>query len=209
MGIRDERRRETMEKILADADRQLIAGGPEALSLREIARSLGLASSAIYRYVSSRDELLTLLIVRSYNALADAVESTHNSKESPEQQLRDLCSAVRAWALAHPQHYGLLYGTPVPGFQATAVTIEPGTRVLLQLAEVLRAFDGAPEVSATFVEVVGKETDISPEIVARAAVAWSALLGAISSEVFGYPGPELAEVSDELFAIVVEKIISG
>lgn len=209
MGIREQRRRETMEKILADADRQLIDGGPAALSVREIARSLGLASSAMYRYVSSRDELLTLMIDRSYAELADAVEDSLDREDSPEQQLRSLCHAVRGWARAHPQHYGLLYGTPVPVFHAPQTTVESGSRVLFLLADILQNLGGAPQVSADFEKVTARETDIAPEAVARTALAWSALLGAISSEVFGYLGPGFTDVSDELFELVVERIVAG
>ena len=73
-GLRARNRAALMVAITEEANRQLLEVGPAALSVRSVARELGMASSAIYRYVSSRDELLTLLIVDGYNDMADAVE---------------------------------------------------------------------------------------------------------------------------------------
>ena len=75
---RQRQHRETMADILRIAHQQLAREGAAALSLRAIARELGLVSSAIYRYVPSRDELLTLLIEESYNAFGDAVEAAES-----------------------------------------------------------------------------------------------------------------------------------
>ena len=74
-GIRAANRARLEGEILRLGREHLAQVGPAALSLRAIARDLGMASSAVYRYVASRDELLTLLIIESYDAMADAVEA--------------------------------------------------------------------------------------------------------------------------------------
>lgn len=201
-----------MGKIFADADRQLVAGGPAALSLREIARTLGISSSAMYRYVSSRDHLLTLMIERAFNELAAVVLASHDPGTSSELQLRALCYSVRAWALAHPQHYGLLYGTPVPGFKAPESTIEPGSKVLVLLAEILSTCGSQPQVSEKCARVIFREAGdwpFPPAVLAHTALVWSTLLGGISAEVFGSFGRGLADISDELFELLIERIVTS
>ena len=74
-GIRARNRAAIMAAITDSANRQLLEAGPSELSVRAVARELGMASSAIYRYVSSRDELLTLLIVGAFNDMAQSVEA--------------------------------------------------------------------------------------------------------------------------------------
>ena len=87
------------------------------LSLRAVARDMGMVSSAIYRYFASRDELLTALILDAYNALGEAVEAA-DAAVSDRHQLRArwlaATRAVRGWALANPAEYALVYGSPVP-----------------------------------------------------------------------------------------------
>jgi AcrR family transcriptional regulator len=77
-----------------------------------------MASSAIYRYFASRDELLTALIIDAYDALASAAEAAASRADLPGRWLA-ACHAVRAWALANPHEYALIYGSPVPGYHAT------------------------------------------------------------------------------------------
>ena len=105
--------------------------GAAALSVRAIARELGLASSALYRYYPSRDALLTRLIIEAYNELGETVEPTRPS--TPRDDLAGRyagdCHAVRDWACAHPHEYALIYGSPVPGYAAPDDTIDPAVRV--------------------------------------------------------------------------------
>jgi AcrR family transcriptional regulator len=128
-----------LEQIKAEALAQLAAEGAPALSLRQIARELGLVSSGLYRYFASRDELLTALIVDAYADLAQAVEVADTGLEPHEYRRRWLlrCLALRAWARSEPARYLLIYGSPVPGYQAPADTIAPAGAVILALLRVL------------------------------------------------------------------------
>ena len=186
--------------IVAEARRQVAEVGAGALSLRAVARELGMASSAMYRYFASRDELLTALIVEAYDALGvvaeDAAEATAADKAFVRWQT--VCRAIRRWAILHPHEYVLLYGSPVPGYQAPQVTLAPASRVTLALAGLLRdaqasgeldAFDG-PLVPRALASDVRPVAEVAlPGVPLPTAVAgllvWTQLFGQISFELFG------------------------
>lgn len=88
--------------------------------MRAVARDLGVVSSAVYRYVAGRDELLTLLVVDAYTEVADEVDAAlaREGKVSPLQRFVIIARTLRAWALREPARYALLYGSPVPGYDA-------------------------------------------------------------------------------------------
>lgn len=138
-------RAELTREIVEAARRDLVTAGPAGLSLRAVARDLGMVSSAIYRYFPSRDELLTRLIIDAYNAVGDAAEQADATvpREDYLGRWMALCHATRAWALAHPQEWALIYGSPVPGYRAPEHTIGPGTRVSIALTQVLNDALGA------------------------------------------------------------------
>src|SRR3954467_4058552 len=114
-----ERVRAELTADIADAARrQLAEVGAAALSLRAVARELGMASSAVYRYFPSRDDLLTRLIIDGYDDLGSAAEDADDPAAAPHDRWMAVCRAVRHWAVAHPYEYALLYGSPVPGYEA-------------------------------------------------------------------------------------------
>lgn len=183
----------------------LAVHGAAALSLRAVARDLGVVSSAVYRYVRSRDELLTLLVVDGYTELADAVDAALAAAPvDPAQGLRVLGRAVREWALAEPARYGLLFGTPVPGYQAPAEeTSPPGIRVIVALMRVIeRAYAAgvlaSPEpppviahpLSGDFAAIRAEfALEVPDWLLARGISVWTGLFGAVSFDVFDMYGP--------------------
>lgn len=210
---RERARQQTMADILSIGRAQLAVHGAAGLSMRAVARELGVVSSAVYRYVASRDELLTLLLVDGYNALGDTVDQAVDRVPSDDfsAQWRALGRAVREWALAEPARYGLLFGAPVPGYEAPAAqTTEPGTRVVLRLVRLIEdahkagALDGqmpgqipaqlpsrAPEQApaANFAAVRAElELEVPDAVLARGIQVWTALFGAVNFEVFGQYG---------------------
>src|SRR3954447_13767256 len=86
---------------------QLEAGGPPAVALNAIARELGVSGPALYRYFRNRDALLTELVLDAYDDLAKALAHAPS-----------LPDAYRAWALAQPHRYRLLFAAPFPGYDA-------------------------------------------------------------------------------------------
>ena len=104
-GTRARVRAELTREIADVARRHLASAGAAALSLRAVARELGMASSAVYRYFPSRDDLLTALIVDAYDALGDAAEARRApaaARDDLRGRWRAACRAVREWARRAP-----------------------------------------------------------------------------------------------------------
>jgi AcrR family transcriptional regulator len=198
-GARARARAETIEQIKTIARAHLAVDGPN-LSLRAVARDLGVVSSAVYRYFASRDELLTALILDAYSAMGAAVEDAE--AQVPRRDLNARWSAMgrasRDWARAHPHEYALLYGSPVPGYAAPMDTVVEAQRPLVVavaiLADgiergVLRApADRLPKAVRADVQRVRSYPGfrpIPPTLMARAMAVWSQLYGTISFELFG------------------------
>ena len=129
-GRRARLRAELVQEIKDEARRQVTESGAPALSLRAVARELGMVSSGIYRYFPSRDELLTALIIDAYNDIG-AAERADASCDRCDffGRWRAACGAARSWALEHPHEYALVYGSPVPGYRAPQDTVGPASRV--------------------------------------------------------------------------------
>lgn len=197
-----ERARAALTREIKDAaSHQLAVVGPSALSLRAVARELGMVSSALYRYFPSRDELLTALIIDAYDALGAAAEAGDAAarRDDFRGRWRETCRAVRAWACRHRHEYALVYGSPVLGYQAPQDTVAPAARVPLVLAGVLRDATTAGALRAgsddrPLAPVLAGQADrlaamIAPElpqpVIVRALIAWTQLFGMISFELFG------------------------
>jgi len=206
-GVRARRRDDVTRQVLEIGRQHLVEYGAAALSLRAVTRDLGMVSSAVYRYVASRDELLTLLVVDAYTELGDAVDArlAELPRASWDARTLAVCVTVREWALREPARYALLYGSPVPGYEAPGEqTTEPGTRVIRTLvalmAEGVRdgdVVDGVtdvpmPRALRTDLARVHDElgVEIDPAVVGRAVMVWSVLFGAVSLEVFGQYGTD-------------------
>ncbi|MBF6302660.1 TetR/AcrR family transcriptional regulator [Nocardia amamiensis] len=208
-------RAQTMTDIVRIGREHLATDGAAALSLRAVARDLGVVSSAVYRYVRSRDELLTLLVVDGYNALGDAVDAAlADAADDPIDRLRVLGRTVRRWALAEPARYGLLFGTPVPGYEAPAAeTVAPGTRVIATMQTLFaRAYatgklaspSREPRVSAplagSFARIRDEfQLELPDWLVVRGVTFWVGLFGAVSADVFDMYGLDTFADRDELF----------
>lgn len=136
---RQRARAELTREIVETARAHLEIEGAAGLSLRAVSRDLGMVSSAIYRYFPSRDELLTQLIIDAYNALGDTTDAADRAvpREDFLGRWTGVCHACRGWALAHPQEWGLIYGSPVPGYAAPGTTVGPGTRLATTLITIL------------------------------------------------------------------------
>jgi AcrR family transcriptional regulator len=182
------------------ARRHLATEGAGGLSLRAVARDMGMVSSAIYRYFPSRDDLLTTLIIDGYNAIGAAVETSDATCSRNDFMGRWLavCRAVRSWALAHPHEYALLYGSPVPGYRAPEDTIGPASRDTAVYGQIIADAHRAgalappgicpkpPGVLTTDLEVLRRlMPEVPDDVVTRAIIAWTGLFGMVSFELFG------------------------
>ncbi len=209
-------------RILEIGRAHLAEEGAAGLSLRAVTRDLGMVSSAVYRYVANRDDLLTLLVVDAYTELADAVDAalaelggSDAARGRVEAHVLALAGAVRAWGLAEPSRFALLYGSPVPGYDAPGEqTIGPGTRVMRRLVDVLDAGvrDGdlpvgsgpVPVPADLALDLAATRSDLAIEhaddaVVASGIFLWTAMIGAVSAEVFGQFGEDAFRARTSLF----------
>ena len=200
-SARERVRAELIREITEIARRQLATQGAAELSLRAVAREMGMVSSAIYRYFPSRDDLLTALIIDGYNAVGVAVEKAGAACPRDDYPGRWLagCQAVRCWALAHPHEYALVYGSPVPGYRAPEQTIGPASRAAAVFGKIVSDAYGAgamteppmcPPLPESFQPDAARLRDavlagVPDDVAARTLAAWAALFGLVSFELFG------------------------
>lgn len=204
MGKRQDSRERIESRIIELGRRHLVSDGAAGLSLRAIARDLGMVSSAVYRYVASRDELLTLLLVDVYSDLADTVDRARDeAADSWRDDVLAIARATRNWAVAQPASWALLYGSPVPGYHAPAErTVGPGTRVVSALfdaiaagittGDIVLAKNSAPQTMSSDFERIRHEFGFPGDdrVIAKCLAIFAGVVGAISLEVFGGYGAD-------------------
>ncbi len=203
-SARERVREEMTAEILAVARAHVAEEGAAALSLRSVARDLEMAPSALYRYFDGRDALLSALIMAAYEALAAEAERAADrappGEASDAARWREVPRAMRRWALGHPHEWGLIFGTPVPGYEAPLDTVEPYARVAAAMVRPVIAakeagrlkMDRPPrDVSDALRAAVapvaeGLFPDMPVAKVVLAVQAWTTMVGVISLEVFGH-----------------------
>jgi len=217
-GARARVRAELTREIADAARRHLAAEGATALSLRAVARELGMASSAVYRYFPSRDDLITRLIIDAYDALGAAAEQAEAGAPRGDLpgRFRAVCRAVRTWAKAHPHEYALVYGSPVPGYAAPEATTGPASRVGVVLCRIVAeglaagtvdpGTDGAdaalePDLPAQLGLLAGPGSSLA----ARALQVWTSLFGLVGFELFGHTHNVVAD-HDAYFDAAVDRL---
>jgi AcrR family transcriptional regulator len=217
--VRERVRTALTAEITAAARRQLAEVGAAGLSLRAVAREMGMASSAVYRYFPSRDDLLTRLIIDGYDALGAAAEEADDPTAPPRERWLAVCRAVRSWALAHPHEYALLYGSPVPGYAAPRDTVPAAARVGVVLGRILgdaarsgvlpeaAGVDRDPELVSDETAAVlgGEHPAIDDAVRLRALLAWSSVYGTVSFELFGQFAGTVAD-TDRYFDVAMGEL---
>jgi AcrR family transcriptional regulator len=191
------------ERIVATSRELLVEGGPPAVVVREVARRLGVSAPALYRHVSGRDDLLTLLIAACNDEVTAACEQALAAcdPDDHETRLREATLAFRSWALAHPPEFGLLYGTPIAGYAAPeAGPTVASSRRFGQLfggifADLLRAgrlrtvpdAELEPDLRADLQRAAdAMGLPMRPGEVYPFVVGWQRMLGLVSVEVAGH-----------------------
>jgi AcrR family transcriptional regulator len=221
VGKRQESREQIEASIVELGRRQLVDHGAAGLSLRAIARDLGMVSSAVYRYVASRDELLTLLLIDAYSDLADGVDRARDTvAEVWSDDVIAIARAVRRWAIAHPARWALLYGSPVPGYHAPPErTVGVGTRVVgaffdaiaagIATGDIRLTNDAAPQPMSSDFERVRQEFGFPGDdyVIAKCFLLWAGVVGAISLEVFGQYGADTLTDPEAMFDTQVRLLV--
>lgn len=194
LSRRDRYRTATREEAKGIALRQLAEGGTGALSLNAIGKEMGITGPALYRYFASRDALLTELIIDAYGDFAAAVETVVQAGDDAAY-LRALAAAIRAWALAQPHRYLLLYGTPVPGYVAPEGTVPLARRILAPFLAALAVLPSPADATDTQLAVLdaqftaaarNSDHQIPGALMRRGVVWWTRMHGLLSLEIEGH-----------------------
>ncbi|MEU1800454.1 TetR/AcrR family transcriptional regulator [Streptomyces sp. NPDC019937] len=193
---RERYRQQTREEAKAVALTQLAESGTAGISVNAIAKAMGMTGPALYRYFAGRDELLTELITDAYRELAAVAVAAAEAADgaAPADRFRALAHALRDWAKRQPDRYLLIYGTPVPGYQAPPETTESAGTLMRTILDACAALDRAAEPTPLEAELARQLEGVPPwapgpepdgELKSRALATWTRLHGVISLEVQG------------------------
>lgn len=206
MVSRADARTQTTAAILAAARAEVAEHGGGGLSMRSVARAVGLVSSAVYRYFPSREALLTAMIIEGYGHLEEALDRVRESR--PDRRWVALGEALRAWARASPLEYQLIYGTPIPGYAAPPETIAAAGAVARPF---LATGAGSPVAGFADPELTG-QMDVTLDLVPGADPAGAAAVLAELAALVGFVSLELAghfvgtaDPGDRLYAALLER----
>ena len=193
--IRQRYRAQVRKEAKQAALDQLEQSGPAGLSVSAIGKELGVSGPALYRYFASRDELLTELIIDAYDDLAQAlrVAAEQHADMRPRARFEALARAYRSWALDQPHRYRLLYGPPLPGYDAHVQRLVAASQAAMsELLGVLRELDDGtapvtpePLASQLTAWTLAHDPGIGPATALRAVLVWSRLHGLVSLEIAG------------------------
>jgi AcrR family transcriptional regulator len=201
----------------------MVREGAAAFSLRAVARVMGVTAPALYRYFPNRDALVTALIVDAYQELAERMEAASERMRAADYggRWQGIARAYRQWAIANREDYSLIYGTPIPGYDAPREQmIEPAARVLRVIGCLLHdswqagrllvdeVYGRRPAgLEQAVIELRGQlsGTETAAEVVLLTLLTWSRLHGLVWGELYEHFPPGMAD-SGELFEVEIEGI---
>jgi len=208
--LRERYRAQVRREVKQAALRQLADSGPAGVSVSAIGKELGVSGPALYRYFASRDELLTELVIDAYHDLADTLSAAAGSAagQEPRARFEALARAYRSWALAQPHRYRLLFGPPLPGYDAHAHRLVEAAQaamnlllgVLRELGDHTAAPPSQPLASQLSAWAQLHSPGIDPATALDAVLIWSRLHGFVSLEIAGN-FTSMGIDSDQIFEI--------
>ena len=175
-GRRAKQRRELLGAIDHEARRLLIEGGPANVSIRAIARAVGIGAASLYTYFDSLDEVFTSLLLSSYGRLAAATAAAvdHFADASPADRALAGILALRRWALDHRHEFNLIFSDQLPGYSAPpgGPTVDAQVAVFRPITDAIAAVSMGAARSR---DRLGRDE--------AGLVVWSTFHGAVSLEV--------------------------
>jgi AcrR family transcriptional regulator len=192
------------EAIKDTAWKQIAEAGAAALSLRAIARELKITAPAIYNYFPDRDALVTALIIDAYTSFGDYQLASRDAQagDDPAGRLQAIGFSYRQWALEYPQRYQLIFGTPIPGYEAPMMEVLPSAarslNALVSVVDELRIAnklnaEGFPAVQPGYESMFdvwrGFAGDYDIFSLSVAMIIWSRVHGLVSLEIAGSMPP--------------------
>ncbi len=220
MASRKERQKNsTIREIVTTAWRLVGDQGIEGLSLRKIARSMGLTAPALYRYFPGRDELVTVMIIESFVSFRESQEKAClPAAESVRKAIIRLGLAYREWATGNPAAFSLIFGDPIPGYEAPPERVMPfAEATLLPLIGVLERAKArgalrlpilppaSPALAGMMKTWAEAGHGVDPEILYFAWTTASRVQGLVAVEL-GRQLPPFITDPGELFAREIERI---
>ena len=212
MDRRQRYREETRQEAKRIALEQLAEHGVAGISVNAIGKHMGVTGPALYRYFANRDALLTELISDGYHDLADTVEQAITTARAPAARMRAAATALRAWAIAAPHRYQLLFGTPVPGYHAPEHTLATANRTMTAVLATVGRDDTEPRRSALYRQLTAwgermGHDGLTPRQLHWGLTVWTRLHGLLSLETAGQFG--LTGIDPELlYRAEVEALVS-
>jgi AcrR family transcriptional regulator len=217
---RERLRTATIDEIKGAALDQIARRGAGALTVRGIARAIGMSPAGIYRYYEGLDALITELIADAYNNLADHVQAAADQPGTTRERMRGAMLAYREWCVQHRNRFLLIFGTPIPGYAApdggptTAANQRIGQAFFAIGAEAWRRGELALPQAPRPLEPAEREfaEGVTPgfpaELVGSFLSTWAHFHGMVTLEVLGqlhwiYPDP------DTFYSGEVERILNG
>jgi AcrR family transcriptional regulator len=197
---RDRLRAATIAEIKAAALAQMASGGADTISLRGIARDMGMTPRAIYTYYDTRDALISDLISDVYNAVAGMLETAlaDAAGQGPTAQILAVATSYRDWAIADPDQFQLVYGNPVPGYRRPpdGPAAEAEHRACAVLLTLVSAAWPTPQAAESHdwsefkpgfaAAVRASFPGLPPAAVAVALRLWGRMHGLVALEVYGH-----------------------
>ncbi len=210
---RRERLREaTYDEIKSVAWRHIAESGPAALSLRAIARDMGMSAPALYRYYESRDALVTALIIEAFTSFGTALSQARDTRPADDHagRFRAIGRAYRDWAAANPSRFLLIFGTPAPGYSCTPDPAFAPLQSFFVLSGVLDAayYAGAlqlppdyihltPTIEARVTQLCGQGVEFHPVALYLGLEAWAKVHGLTALELYGHFPTFLGEALED------------
>lgn len=211
----------TQAVIKETAWRHIAENGASALSLRAIARDMEVTAPALYRYYPDRDALVTALIVDAFASFADSLSESIAALPETEhaERLRALGLSYRDWALAYPERYQLIFGTPIAGYVAPMEITQPvAGRSLATLVGVLQSAHSAmklrtdaahsisSELKAMFAAWQDERGAAHEQVQFLALSIWGQVHGLVSAEI-GHQFPPFITDPGEIYRHILDHLI--
>ena len=208
------------EAIKDTAWKQIAEYGAPALSLRAIARELKITAPAIYNYFPDRDALVTALIIEAFTSFGDSQLEARDSFPANDlgERFKAIGIAYRNWAHTYPQRYQLIFGTPIPGYEAPAEKVFPSSaRSISALFSVVENFRAAGKLTVDSVPTIQDEYkvhyemwkthvgDVHPLSLFIALVIWARVHGIVSLEIQGNL-PPFGKKGDALYRFELDSV---
>lgn len=225
LSRREQHRLATIEEIKTLARRQIAEDGPGRLSLRAIARQMRTASSALYTYFASYEDLLGALCVDAYHSVADALSAARDAEPADDHTGRwqAICHAYRRWSQGNAGDFALIFGTPAPGYQAPGSLTGPAAARFAAVplgvyAAAVQAGAAAPDrtqipgtlgAGRLMQDLAGESgAGLPPRLAGIALTAWASVLGYLILEIFGSLTLLITD-TDELYRAHVHTVMLG